>query len=122
MFTIEDLVLSVREVAEENPDRVYVTHPGTRPPCQYWWQGCPDCVIGHGLHRRGLSPGSLPSWGMTVWQLLPALRSGGFLAEFPEDSREMLWLTTVQEHQDRRFTWAESVLRADGMFPLPKGG
>ena len=103
-----DIVNIVRQFAEQFPEAVY-KKPKDVNFCSYIkgsaTNGCRGCIIGQALRNlrvRGIrqyDPCHVPS-------LLGKLR-----IEATRD--ELLWMTAVQQKQDKGTTWGESVEHAD---------
>ena len=107
VIKVSDLWAEVKKVAAEQPDYVY-----EEKYCQYQHGGKPSCIVGHALHRLGVSPETL--------KVLDEKNGGGGIPafglpnEFPDliemDSEASLFaLSEAQEAQDSRLPWGEAV-------------
>lgn len=111
--TTAQIIDTVRELANENPDFVYerplvenahgVTVESSR--CQYLHADGPGCIMGHALSRQGISvPVSFEGKGIN-----DVLRAFGF-APTDEQAR---WLNNVQRSQDKGNAWSFAVVDGD---------
>lgn len=110
-FTIDDLVKTVRMIAEKHPDRTY-DRAGPHESCFY--HPTPEnpygCVMGAALAELGIettSPTFLPLEGKSIGWVLEQL-----LGE-PQEVPGRYWLDRVQSQQDAGATWREAVAYAD---------
>lgn len=101
--TVEDLEQAVREIALESPDYIYDRPDGG---CVYFDKdGCPSCLIGHGLAKLGITPervGGYNSSGV-----------GGLSYEDIIVGEDLDWLINVQDRQDAGISWGDAVLLTD---------
>ncbi|CAM4136501.1 hypothetical protein NONI108955_11160 [Nocardia ninae] len=117
----------VRRLAAESPDYVYRTTQG----CTYVRYGrdgewCGDCLIGGALIACGVPANELHAIDAAEyttddeWELAPSarivLRHYGISPEMAD------WGDIVQQHQDHRHSWGDSVRAADRLMLIPKPG
>lgn len=108
-ISISELENAVREIAAENPDFVYqqtVIDNGGNRDCVYFDEdGCPSCLIGHGLAKLGVVKEDMvdSSNFMAVGQLFGASHG----------AESVRWLSDVQFFQDGGYPWGKAVESAD---------
>ena len=105
----------IREVAEDEPDRV--------AQCQYFDNGVPECIVGRVLAELGVRTVEV---GPGTYHLMAA--EGGFVAEDPTFAqhldwrsmgvrmpgrRQRNWIEQVQALQDSGARWGDAVKEAD---------
>jgi hypothetical protein len=102
------LLETVREVADEHPDK-------THDAGLYWdyQHQCPACLIGHAMHRLGVNPPDRMFNSQEVHDVNWA-KMGFDLITGPQ----LYWLRLVQFFADSGHNWSGAVERADEMFPL----
>lgn len=110
-FTLKELQEMVREVASDYPKYVYEPSNGV---CSYFKNGedgysCPDCIIGHALHRLGVSPDNIGDNNIVSVRGL----CRKYLPLSLSDDRTLEWLAEVQDRQDLGMPWAKAVKKAD---------
>ena len=109
------LILAVRAIAAEQPDRIYTKDGGT---CLYRRTVQSDgtmrgCIIGEALRRSGWSTTGLDGWKMGGIRFILV-----DVFKLHSDNRQVVWLGKVQGGQDAGKTWANAVLAADKETPL----
>jgi hypothetical protein len=101
--TVEDLEQAVREIALEDPDYVYDRPYGG---CVYFDKdGCPSCLIGHGLAKLGITPERVGGYNNSG--------VGGLSYEDIIVGEDIKWLMDVQDQQDAGEFWGNAVRFAD---------
>lgn len=109
----EELERAIREVASENPDFVYrKAFVDDGPPiCAYFdEEGCPSCLVGHGLARLGMGKDDIKDLNFVS---VEALFDDGIIetGDTPKS-----WFNNVQEFQDTDTPWGQTVRDADMML------
>jgi hypothetical protein len=113
-FTAKDVQSEVRAVAAEYPTHVYVS--ARKGECSYFHMGegtnysC-GCIIGHALHRLGVTPEDIPN--SNFLGVVGLLRR--FMPAQDRDEIIMDWLASVQLLQDEGKSWSKAVNKADGI-------
>lgn len=110
----EKLIDETRKVAAANPDFVYEREPrgdGSEflKSCAYVRNNQPSCIVGHALWNLGLINGELESSSRnedSVEEILSHLHIN-------VDEGEGFWLTEVQNWQDCKTPWKDSITAAD---------
>lgn len=110
---LAEFVRVVREIAAEQPDRVYERPRGTgigiAPACLYAHGAEPGCIMGHVAIRLGVPIDVVQDWD----------GKGGIATILKAHSiQEGVWLDEVQVRQDQGETWGDAVELADRIFPL----
>lgn len=111
-FTLKELQEKVREVASDYPKYVYKPTGGE---CTYFRKGendgysCPDCIIGHALHRLGVTIEDIKNNNIVSVRGL----CRAYLPLSLSDDRTLEWLAEVQDRQDLGMPWAKAVKKAD---------
>lgn len=78
---------------------------GSLPSCVYVHEGCPSCLVGHILHRHGVSLEDLSQHEFRgAWTVSTKLADAEFGARF--------FLDVAQGRQDKGMPWGEAVLFA----------
>lgn len=124
---LQDLIKTVREIAESNPNRVYYSTSGC---CSYVTSDDrPEegCLVGEALMRLGV-PREFLSKTEEIYAGYPdiyRLLEDGLLADHlrydlnsEADGDRASWLLSVQEFQDDGSMWEMSVYFADQRKPL----
>ncbi len=108
--------LLAEAVAEKGADYVYTTPegepagPDMETPCRYVHGDKPGCVVGHVLHKAGVSLALLEGQeGTDAYGAMRNLWRDGEI-EFEPPVRQLL--NHVQLDQDRGTPWGEAVRRA----------
>lgn len=123
-ITASELKAEVIRVAAEKPDYVYaLKDPKNSTSCTYQRDGEPSCIVGHALHRLGVSPDLLVEFD-TTYEL--GMSVGDLFENFPqilddevEDPDEWTeegpveFLTRVQIGQDSGIAWGQAVKDAE---------
>lgn len=125
IFSDDQVMNALREVVAENPDKVYQAPEHMKsfsddPSCFYAHANesggdlKPGCVVGHVLHRLGVSLDDLTeNEGLGAHAVVPALGIKGV-------SEEMgLILRRVQRLQDQGDSWGLAYEKVTGQ-PVPK--
>ena len=107
VIKVSDLWAEVKKVAAERPDYVY-----SEEPCQYQYDGKPSCIVGHALHRLGVSIEALEA--LDAAQEGGGVPASGLPSYLPilveEGSRSaLLSVCEAQEAQDDGIPWGEAV-------------
>jgi hypothetical protein len=106
-----DLEDSIRTVADENPDKIYVrpVRDGDLEPLAVYFtdDGAPSCLVGQALARLGVTIEQVE--GNNTDGVLYLFGTG--LIE--GDREEVEWLENLQYNQDQGMTWQNAVLVAD---------
>lgn len=123
-WTLEDLARTLREVAAEQPDYVYVNEDlpegSDSRNCKYWHENTrkPGCILGVALHRLGVDVASMFNVGIVIYL------GERFPSETIERRRPFRY---VQMHQDGsedepRLPWGECIKALDEMYPAIDSG
>ncbi len=115
MILSSDLIETVRNIAWEKPNYVYRINPNG---CKYTRDtvgvGC-GCIIGEAIIRLDWTRYDILAWyDRVVSKDIPA----GILIIYDKlgivgPKRDILWLSKVQDYQDRLFAWSQAVREAD---------
>lgn len=108
-FTLPELVKTVREIAAENPDKVYEA-PNALGMCLYMHGDEPGCIFGHALLRLGVPPEAI---GGVRGNIRTVLFDRGVISSPFGSDRLVVWCRAVQHLQDNRIPWGEAVNCAD---------
>lgn len=104
-----DLIRAVREVAADNPDRIYQA-PDPQV-CEYAdTAGNPLCLIGHALHRLGRLEQAA---NVGNEENIAAILVYDWQDEVKSTRTQRDWLHSVQKAQDTLQPWGEAVRTAD---------
>ncbi|QAY06595.1 hypothetical protein SEA_COOKIES_65 [Mycobacterium phage Cookies] len=123
----QKIITKIREIAAEKPDFVYQAPVNDCADyCVYVHGGQPSCIVGQALWKLGIIGPSLetdrtriedPEPGCTASEGNTPNQSGSHgllkylgLEVSPEEG---FWIRAVQQNQDCRFAWGESVHLAD---------
>lgn len=110
MVGFDETVGLLREIIRGNEEFVYRdTSKGDWSQCVYQKDGEPSCLVGHLLHRLGVTVEMLSDfdgWGYCAVTAILDLRAQG-LMEF--DQRSELLLSLVQRKQDNGITWGAAL-------------
>ncbi len=110
MSEIIDLAYATRALAMEYPDATYDTRDG----CDYFYgevkHGPPfveGCIVGQAAQRIGL--GKLFTYSPTaaVFDVLDAVGVA--------EEEALIFLGSIQGHQDDGMTWSEALIESEGM-------
>jgi len=109
-FTVQQLMEATRAAALERPD--HIANPGGQNVCVYFnpSDGTPDCVVGHGLARLGVTledVANVNSYKVNSYKVIEVLERLGV-------GGATGWLQEVQTQQDAGRSWGEAVRIADG--------
>ena len=107
VIKVSDLWAEVKKVAAEQPDYVY-----QEPLCRYQIDGKPSCIIGHALHRLGVSVDTLAMLdGGEQGDGVHAVNLPSYIPILVEEGSrsELVALGEAQEAQDDRIPWGEAV-------------
>ena len=108
-LSYDDTLGLLREViAEKGEDYVYDSPIEPRSRCLYVHDGQPGCIVGHVLHRAGVSVEGLA--GVEDWTPLDHEVVPQFCGWAAEPALELL--AAVQVEQDAGATWGEALRRA----------
>lgn len=111
-ITLDDIVAEVRNIATEQPHRVYV--PTSIGDCQYGVGPANPhgCIIGYALRRLGRPIDNEDG------DISDLFAPDGPLNDIaPATRRPVQWLAEVQSEQDDRLPWGEAVATADEKMP-----
>lgn len=97
------LIAAVRNAADRNPFHIF---QGT---CLYVANGDAACLVGHGLWDMGVIDSTLQTSQFNDEGVGKVLEWLGIQV----DDAELEWLEDVQEAQDCRHTWQDSIRGAD---------
>lgn len=105
--TNEDLLRTLREVAAEQPEKVYKSPAGAGGSCFYVHGNEPGCIVGHALHRLGVPLETLKEHESDAARaplndLFPEVTEGA-----------MDLVDSVQYLQDRGEPWGEAIKALD---------
>lgn len=134
-ITLDRVIATVRDIAEERPDFVYENFFKQLYPsadsvsCQYVLgeesnnDQQAGCIIGHVMHKLGVSYNSMSAYeGESASTLIAGLLNIDTYYRFQSDEQraKFNWLDNVQSWQDCGLSWSSSVEQADKRNPLPK--
>jgi hypothetical protein len=118
VWDVEKLIDTVKDVAHESPDYVYdYATEGIGRACTYFKKsGTPGCIVGHALHRMGVTLDDMMyedetgcdrnyNEEHTITDLVNAL-------DLPIGPHQLEWLAAVQGKQDNRQPWGQAVIEA----------
>lgn len=110
MFTVEELVAKVREIAKSRPDTIYT---GTEKGCEYNAGRCSDgsigCLFGQAMKELG-------EHYLEYGGYIDSVLSGNLKIAKNSDPK-VLWCRKVQYCQDNSRSWGSSVEYADTLCP-----
>jgi hypothetical protein len=108
-ITDEKIMATLREVVAERPEFIYQKPPaseGRVPVCRYVHGDVPGCLIGHVLHRLGVSLETLSvQEGQPAQHLTETLGIGGDAVRWA--------MGAAQSVQDSGSTWSEALAGAE---------
>lgn len=121
IITSAQVVAEVRKLAEERPDFVYRSQPGSSPDCSYLGAYMPEegepytgegCIVGQALTRLGVDE--------TALRTVEGQGARGALVDLGIQCSQvdLDWLSEVQSYQDDHRSWRQSVLWASDETPL----
>lgn len=106
--TDDEVMATLRAVVAERPDYVY--EAPEEDGCVYVADGTPSCLVGHVLHRLGVSLEALSvldmNGGLAAWRAVPGVLDG-----VSGSTVDRLW--AAQTAQDNGDTWGEALEYAD---------
>ena len=113
-FTGQDVVSTVRDIANEYPEFVYEAPSELGGQCLYAHSSengyTPGCLMGQALYRLGVDLSALqPYEGEGIEEVLEHLN-------ISSDSDSRLWLSEVQTAQDESVPWGLAVNPVDSEF------
>lgn len=115
-ITASDLKAEVIKVARENPDHVYKDENGiVGGMCTYEHNGFPSCIIGHALHRLGMSLEQLHVFDTAYLGGLGIMEVFGDYTDLldydndPNGINDVMFLSSVQTNQDSGIPWGKAV-------------
>lgn len=117
-FTLQELELKIRELAEEKPDFVYISTSAYHDPgaCKYTsGQNCGGCIMGQAI--IALQPELIDLlrhcdlfYGVSIADVLHQLFHDWFIGR---GLYALRWFKEVQSNQDKKMRWKEAVKNAD---------
>ena len=109
-FTINQLIETVRELAKEDPDNIY-KNLNNQVLCFYNKGNCLNgtigCIFGQAFRKLGIDDTTLNNF---EYKSIAEIISHNF----PNCDRKLvMWCREVQSHQDKGYSWSESIKQAD---------
>ncbi len=112
MFTVEELVAKVREIAKSRPDTIYY---GTEQGCEYNAGLCSDgsigCLFGQAMKELGET---YLEYGGFIDSVL-CRRDNLNIAKHGDV--KVSWCLKVQNNQDSGTDWGTCIKSADALYP-----
>lgn len=96
-----------REVVAEYGENFRYRWPGEKTQCVYAYDGAPSCLVGHVLHRAGVTVDELHDMAGAIGEADDNLPGRVHL---DDDANRLLRL--MQGHQDGRIPWGQAVTYA----------
>lgn len=104
---VSELWAEVLKVAQEQPEHVY--ERGEVGKCNYERNGQPSCIVGHAMHRLGVSVLDLREFDASGDSAVEDIIGTNQDLFDKDDELGMELLIQAQDSQDRGVPWGQSV-------------
>ena len=104
---VSELWAEVIKVAQEQPDHVY--EKGEAGKCNYERNGQPSCIVGHAMHRLGVSVSDLREFDASETSAVEDIIEMNPDMFDKDDKLGMKLLIEAQNNQDQEVPWGLAV-------------